>query len=129
MLYVLCVCSLFMRDCQQCRFVLACQQFRTRDCRHIDAFFLCESQPIIESSTKMRFACFRYYYPELEGQCVCVCVCVCVCDCVCECGCYCVYVTVCVCVCVFVSECVFVCVCLLVFCVCACGCVFVYAPK
>ena len=62
------VCSLFIRDCQQCRFVLACQQFRTRDCRLIDAFFLCESQPIIESSSKMKFACFKYFYPELEGK-------------------------------------------------------------
>lgn len=60
--------SLFIRDCQQCGFVLACQQFRTRDCRLIDAFFLCESQPIIESSSKMRFACFKYFYPQLEGQ-------------------------------------------------------------
>lgn len=60
--------SLFIRDCQQCRLVLACQQFRTRDCRHIDAFFLCESQPIIESSSKMRLGCFRFFYPELESQ-------------------------------------------------------------
>ncbi|KAK7098375.1 protein XRP2-like [Littorina saxatilis] len=60
--------SLFIRDCQQCRFVLACMQFRTRDCRHIDVFSLCESQPIIESSSKMRFACFKFFYPELEGQ-------------------------------------------------------------
>ncbi|KAK7481501.1 hypothetical protein BaRGS_00027263 [Batillaria attramentaria] len=60
--------SLFIRECQQCRLVAACQQFRTRDCRLIDLFLLCDSQPIIESSSKMRFACFRYSYPQLEGQ-------------------------------------------------------------
>ena len=31
-------------------------------------FLCCNTQPIIESSTSMRFACFQYNYPELEGN-------------------------------------------------------------
>ncbi|CAB4006920.1 XRP2, partial [Paramuricea clavata] len=40
----------------------------TRDCRRLDVFLCCNTQPIIESSTGMKFACFQYNYPELEGQ-------------------------------------------------------------
>lgn len=60
--------SVFMRDCKDCKLMVACQQFRTRDCTKIDTFLLCTTKPIIESSTAMKFACFQYYYPELEEQ-------------------------------------------------------------
>ncbi|KAH9493084.1 Protein Xrp2 [Bulinus truncatus] len=60
--------SVFIRDCKQCRVIVACQQYRTRDCFQIDTFLLCGTQPIIESSSRMRFACFRYYYTQLESQ-------------------------------------------------------------
>lgn len=42
--------------------------FRTRDCKRLDIFLCCNTQPIIESSSGMKFACFQYYYPELEGE-------------------------------------------------------------
>ncbi|PVD18245.1 hypothetical protein C0Q70_21771 [Pomacea canaliculata] len=60
--------SVFVRDSHECRLVVACQQFRARDCRHIDSFLLCETQPVIESSSKMRFASFKFNYPELESH-------------------------------------------------------------
>ncbi|XP_028392552.1 protein XRP2-like [Dendronephthya gigantea] len=60
--------SVYIRDCKDCSFVLACQQFRTRDCKRLDIFLCCNTQPIIESSTGMKFACFQYNYPELEDQ-------------------------------------------------------------
>lgn len=60
--------SVFLRNCQECKCVIACQQFRTRDCRKMDVFLACTTQPIIESSANMKFGCFRYNYPELEGQ-------------------------------------------------------------
>ncbi|XP_032232280.1 protein XRP2 [Nematostella vectensis] len=60
--------SVFFRDCNNCKVAVACQQFRTRDCKKMDFFLLCDSQPIIESSSGMKFGCFQYYYPELEGQ-------------------------------------------------------------
>ncbi|XP_005105257.1 protein XRP2 isoform X2 [Aplysia californica] len=60
--------SVFVRDCKQCRLVVACQQFRTRDCFQIDTFLLCGTQPIIESSSRMKFACYRYAYEQLDSQ-------------------------------------------------------------
>ncbi|XP_048855373.1 protein XRP2 [Brienomyrus brachyistius] len=57
--------SVFLRDCRDVRCVVACQQFRTRDCKKMDVFLCCATQPIIESSTGMKFGCFQYYYPEL----------------------------------------------------------------
>ena len=41
---------------------------RTRDCKKMDFFLCCATQPIIESSSVMKFACFQFFYPELEGE-------------------------------------------------------------
>ncbi|NXA46833.1 XRP2 protein, partial [Nothocercus julius] len=60
--------SVFFRDCKDCKCVVACQQFRSRDCRRLDVFLCCATQPIIESSAGMKFGCFQYYYPELALQ-------------------------------------------------------------
>ncbi|CAH1785725.1 unnamed protein product [Owenia fusiformis] len=60
--------SLFIRDCKDCKLMTACQQFRTRDCKKIDIFLSCVTQPIIESSTGMKFASFQFSYPQLEDQ-------------------------------------------------------------
>ncbi|XP_017278877.1 protein XRP2 [Kryptolebias marmoratus] len=57
--------SVFFRDCKDIKCVVACQQFRTRDCKKMDVFLCCATQPIIESSTGMKFSCFQYFYPEL----------------------------------------------------------------
>ncbi|XP_052797927.1 protein XRP2-like isoform X1 [Mya arenaria] len=60
--------SIFIRDCTGCKFVVACQQFRLRDCHKLEAFLCCTTQPIIESSSGVRLACYTYFYPELPGQ-------------------------------------------------------------
>ncbi|KAJ8399608.1 hypothetical protein AAFF_G00410190 [Aldrovandia affinis] len=57
--------SVFFRDCKDMKCVVACQQFRTRDCKKMEVFLCCATQPIIESSTGMKFGCFQYYYPDL----------------------------------------------------------------
>ncbi|XP_068175669.1 protein XRP2 [Antennarius striatus] len=57
--------SVFFRDCKDIKCVVACQQFRTRDCKKMDVFLCCATQPIIESSTGMKFGCYQYYYAEL----------------------------------------------------------------
>lgn len=57
--------SVFFRDCKDIKCVVACQQFRTRDCKKMDVFLCCATQPIIESSTAMKFGCFQYFYPDL----------------------------------------------------------------
>ena len=60
--------SVFIRNCKNLKCAIACQQFRSRDCQKIETFLYCQTQPIIESSTGMKFSCFQYYYPELEEQ-------------------------------------------------------------
>ncbi|PSN42308.1 Protein XRP2 [Blattella germanica] len=59
--------SVFLRDCKECVCVVACGQFRTRDCRKMDIFLCCATQPIIESSSNLHFGCYQLYYNELEG--------------------------------------------------------------
>ena len=59
--------SVFLRDCNQCRVMVACQQFRSRDCSKMEVLLHCSSQPVIESCTKMKFGCFTASYPQLEG--------------------------------------------------------------
>lgn len=60
--------SVFFRNCRDCKCALACQQFRVRDCRKLEVFLCCATQPIIESSTNIKFSCFQWYYPELAFQ-------------------------------------------------------------
>lgn len=60
--------SVFFRNCRDCKCTLACQQFRLRDCRKLEVFLCCATQPIIESSTNIKFGCFQWYYPELAFQ-------------------------------------------------------------
>ncbi|KAG0729473.1 Protein XRP2 [Chionoecetes opilio] len=57
----------FVRDSRECVVVAACGQFRTRDCHRLEVFLLCQTQPIIEASTKMKFGCFQASYPQLKA--------------------------------------------------------------
>ena len=59
---------MFIRDCYKSKCVIACGQFRTRQCEDIKILLMCQSQPIIESSLRMGFGCFRAAYPELPQQ-------------------------------------------------------------
>lgn len=60
--------SVFLRDCKNCDLVIACQQFRSRDCKDCRLALLCTTEPIIETSTNMRFACFDFGYFSLRQQ-------------------------------------------------------------
>lgn len=60
--------SVFIRDCRECVVVGACGQFRTRDCSRLEVYLLCQTQPIIEASSKMKFGCFQAFYPQLRDQ-------------------------------------------------------------
>ncbi|XP_061082968.1 protein XRP2-like isoform X1 [Conger conger] len=60
--------SVFFRDCKEIKCTVACQQFRTRDCKKMEVFLCCATQPIIEASTGMKFGCFQYSYPELGAH-------------------------------------------------------------
>ena len=61
-------CSVFIRDCSDCVLMVACQQFRTRDCHRCTIYLHCTSQPVIEESLDMKFGCFQCSYPELRGE-------------------------------------------------------------
>ncbi|CAF0871134.1 unnamed protein product [Brachionus calyciflorus] len=60
--------SVFIRDCSDCNLATVCQQFRTRDCKRITTFLSCGTQPIIESSTSMKFSCLTINYAQLTEQ-------------------------------------------------------------
>lgn len=83
--------SLFIRDSARCKFIVACQQFRfvprnpspanlhtasalissahrTRDCTELEVALCCHTLPIIESTDKIAFSCFRGTYFALNGQ-------------------------------------------------------------
>ncbi|CAM9461826.1 unnamed protein product [Hapterophycus canaliculatus] len=48
--------------------VVACQQFRARDCTDCTFFLFSSTQPVIESSVGLRFACYTLDYFSLAGQ-------------------------------------------------------------
>lgn len=60
--------SIFIRDSTGCTLATICQQFRTRDCHDINVFLSCISQPIIESSHNIKFACLTLNYEQLSSQ-------------------------------------------------------------
>jgi len=63
-----CESSIFVRNCSQLKLVAACRQFRTRECDDMDVLLLCQSQPSIETSSRLRFGCFQYFYFSLGRQ-------------------------------------------------------------
>ncbi|KAF2357759.1 Tubulin binding cofactor C-like domain [Trinorchestia longiramus] len=60
--------SVFVRQCRECVVVAACGQLRTRDCKGLQLRLLCNTQPIIEASTRVRFSCYQLYYKQLQDQ-------------------------------------------------------------
>ncbi len=56
--------SVFLRDCSDCAFTVACKQLRTRDCHNCKIFLHCKTDPIIELSDNITFAPFNGAYPE-----------------------------------------------------------------
>eukprot|EP01112_Ceratiomyxa_fruticulosa_P016981 TRINITY_DN520_c0_g1_i1.p1 TRINITY_DN520_c0_g1~~TRINITY_DN520_c0_g1_i1.p1 ORF type:complete len:345 (+),score=71.30 TRINITY_DN520_c0_g1_i1:291-1325(+) len=60
--------SIFIRNCKDVKAVVACQQFRTRDCVDCDFLLYSMTQPIIETSENMRFGCFQFNYDGLKDQ-------------------------------------------------------------
>ena len=64
-----CESSVFIRDCRDSTFVIACQQLRMRDSHNLTLLLsVAASQPTIESSDALRLSAFRYTYPQLASQ-------------------------------------------------------------
>lgn len=60
--------SIMIRTCKNCSFVIACRQFRTRDCDDCRFALFCTTQPSIETSVRVQFACFDFVYFSLREQ-------------------------------------------------------------
>ena len=56
--------AVFVRNCSDCTFYLACKQLRTRECTNCTFYLYAQTEPIIEMSTGMKFAPFLGGYPE-----------------------------------------------------------------
>lgn len=60
--------SIMIRNCRSCDFVVACQQFRARDCLDCRFSIFCSTEPVIETSTNLLFSCFDFNYFSLRQQ-------------------------------------------------------------
>jgi protein XRP2 len=60
--------SIFLRNCKDCNFVIACQQFRCRDCTNCNVGLMSNTEPVIETSSQMKFACFDFFYFGLKAH-------------------------------------------------------------
>ena len=54
--------SIFIGNCINCTFTVACKQLRTRDCRNCTINLYCKTESAIETSTDMRFGPFNGAY-------------------------------------------------------------------
>ncbi|KAI9987130.1 hypothetical protein PInf_023005 [Phytophthora infestans] len=63
-----CEGSVFLRNCKRCTVVCAVQQFRARDCEDASVYLYSSTEPIIETSSGLRFACFPLTYFSLQEQ-------------------------------------------------------------
>ncbi|KAF4316490.1 hypothetical protein BBO99_00007460 [Phytophthora kernoviae] len=54
--------SVFLRNCTNCTFTIACKQLRTRDCSGCSTYLYSLTDPIIETSQQMQFAPFNGAY-------------------------------------------------------------------
>ncbi|KAE8901442.1 hypothetical protein PF005_g11847 [Phytophthora fragariae] len=58
--------SVFVRNCSNCVFTIACKQLRTRDCSSCSIYLYSLTDPIIETSQQMTFAPFNGAYCGIE---------------------------------------------------------------
>ena len=58
--------SVFIDDCVDCIFVLACQQLRVHNTKHCDFYLHVTSRAIIEDTTQVGFAPYNWKYENVE---------------------------------------------------------------
>ena len=63
-----CESSVFLRDCEELKCVIACQQLRTREVKGLDALLMTVAQPSIEETRHARFGCYNLQYEALAAQ-------------------------------------------------------------
>ncbi len=55
--------SIFIGNCTNCTFTIACKQLRARDCKECIINLYCKTEPALETSTDMKFGPFNGAYP------------------------------------------------------------------
>jgi hypothetical protein len=60
--------SLFVRNCENCEFTVACRQLRTRDLTNCTFYLAAGTAPVIECSTGLIFRPFNGAYPNLRAH-------------------------------------------------------------
>lgn len=60
--------SIFIRDCKNCKLVVTCKQLRIRDCEGLMISLYAQTEPVIESSKRIKILPHQYVYEELFGQ-------------------------------------------------------------
>lgn len=60
--------QIFIRNCENCQCIIACQQYRARECVDCDTLLFASTAPVVEESKNMRFGCFRFFYFNLAQQ-------------------------------------------------------------
>ncbi|GBG31022.1 Tubulin-specific chaperone C [Hondaea fermentalgiana] len=55
--------SVFVRNAKNCQFFIACKQFRCRDCESCTVSLYSKTEPVVETSTGMRFYPYAAAYP------------------------------------------------------------------
>lgn len=61
-----CCSSVFVRDCKNCEFTIACKQLRTRSCTDCKVHLYAMTDPIIESSTGMIISRYNGAFPKQD---------------------------------------------------------------
>jgi len=56
--------DVFIRDCVDCTFTIACKQLRVRDCSHCKVYLYSMTRPALETSHHMEFGVFNGAYPR-----------------------------------------------------------------
>ncbi|KDR17688.1 tubulin-specific chaperone C [Zootermopsis nevadensis] len=60
--------SVFVDDCKDCIFIVACQQMRIHNTKDCDFYLHVTSRAIIEDSTQVRFAPYNWKYENMENH-------------------------------------------------------------
>uniref|UniRef100_A0A023EQD5 Putative tubulin folding cofactor c n=1 Tax=Aedes albopictus TaxID=7160 RepID=A0A023EQD5_AEDAL len=60
--------SIFLDDCTNCKFVVACQQLRCHRSKNCDLYLKVTSRAIIEDCTRIQVAQYNNYYDELQSD-------------------------------------------------------------
>jgi len=63
-----CESSVSIRNCDDCTLVVACQQYRIRDCKNLKTLLYVGGDPALETSEGSEFGCFQYSYFTLAEQ-------------------------------------------------------------